>query len=192
VAIVLGMSYLSDLKIGVRYVLPAVPFLFLAISSLVPRLRGRLGKTVLAGACAVSLVVSTLRIHPHELSFFSALAGGAERGSDWLLDSNVDWGQDLSEVPRWLEAHGVAQPFVLYFGHVDPGLYGVDYALPPQAEAPGTYLVSVNFAKGASYVAPDHGRMVRVSGGAPAWLRERPYDDVIGTSIRVYRVSAAR
>ena len=190
-AILLGLTFFSELKTGVRYVLPVVPFLFFGIASLVPRLKLDI-RSAAAALCALSLALSTLRVHPHELSFFSALAGGTARGSDWLLDSNVDWGQDLSEAAPWLQAHGVARPYLLYFGHVDPSLYGIEYDLPPPVETPGTYLVSVNYAKGASYVAPDHGRTVRVSGGAPAWLREHPYDDVIGTSIRVYRVGAAR
>jgi hypothetical protein len=48
--------------------------------------------------------------------------------------------------------------------------------------------VSVNFAKGYSYVAPDHGRTVRVPAGAPAWLKAREPMDRVGDSIWVYEV----
>jgi hypothetical protein len=33
--------------------------------------------------------------HPHELSFFNALAGGPGGGRRFFVDSNLDWGQDL-------------------------------------------------------------------------------------------------
>ena len=42
-----------------------------------------------------ALFVTTLAIHPHYLSYFNALAGGPEDGYNVLIDSNVDWGQDL-------------------------------------------------------------------------------------------------
>jgi 4-amino-4-deoxy-L-arabinose transferase-like glycosyltransferase len=183
--LLLAFTFGNELKIGVRYLLPVLPFLFLGISSLARRRLAPWAR--LAGAaCLVSLLVTTLLAHPHQLAFFSVAAGGAKGGPDWLLDSNLDWGQDLSELPAWLAKAGVAKPFLLYFGHVDPQLYGIDYALPASPVA-GTYVVSVNFAKGYPYVAPDHGRTVRVD-GAPAWLRGRTPDATIGASLFVYRL----
>jgi hypothetical protein len=87
-----------------------------------------------------------------------------------------------------MQAHGLGAVYLLYFGHVEPEHYGIAYTLPPSTPRPGTYVVSVNFAKGYSYVAPDHGRVVAVRQGAPAWLRELTPVDRIGDSLWVYRV----
>jgi Dolichyl-phosphate-mannose-protein mannosyltransferase len=180
----------SSLKIGVRYLLPAFPFIFLGTSRLFAAVgRGPLRlRPVLVSACVVALVGTTLHVHPHELSYFNVIAGGPAKGHEWLIDSNLDWGQDLSEVPGYVNSHGLSAIYLLYFGHVEPELYGIRYRLPPPRPEPGTYVVSVNFAKGYEYVAPDHGRVVRATGGAPAWLKAMTPVDRIGQSLWVYRV----
>jgi len=190
-AFLLGCFVLfSNLNIGVRYLLPIFPFVMLGTSR-VFTLRGpgpmRL-RAGLVGAGVLGLLLTAVRTHPHELSFFNTIAGGRERGHEWLIDSNLDWGQDLGEVPDYMRARGLSFVHLLYFGHVEPTLLGISYELPPPQPRPGTYLVSVNFAKGYTYVAPDHGRMVRVVGGAPAWLKAREPVDCIGDSIWVYEV----
>ena len=49
------------------------------------------------------------RIHPHELSYFNAIAGGPERGRFILSDSNVDWGQDFDALAAALPRLGIAE-----------------------------------------------------------------------------------
>jgi hypothetical protein len=132
-------------------------------------------------------VITTARIHPHQLSYFNVMAGGPAEGHRWLIDSNLDWGQDLTAVRPYMEARGLPFVYLLYFGHVEPEIYGINYALPPTPPRPGTYVVSVNFVKGYEYVAPAHWRTVRAH-GAPAWLRDAAPVDRIGYSLWVYRV----
>jgi dolichyl-phosphate-mannose-protein mannosyltransferase len=190
-AVIASMSLFSALSGGIRYILPALPFLYLAASRCAAGLeRSRWSglRAVALGTCGLWLAATTVRAYPEPLAYFNALAGGSENGHHWLIDSNLDWGQDLGRVPRYLQEHGLKSVGLLYFGHVEPELYGLRYTLPPPQPAPGTYVVSVNFAMGYDYLAPDHGRMVRCVGGAPAWLRERSPDDRIGASLWVYHV----
>lgn len=187
-----ALSGWNALPGGIRYLLPALPFLFLGAAA------GLLGpivnpgrqrwRNVALGVLAVGLALASLAAHPRQLAFFNRLAGGTEGGHRWLLDSNLDWGQDLSRVPAYLAFHGISKVYLLYFGHVEPELYGIDYALPPALPTPGTYVVSANFALGAEYAAPDHWTMGFVPQGAPAWLRARTPDDRIGASLWVYHV----
>ncbi len=178
----------SALNPAVRYLLPALPFLFLGISRLFEGFAPRSvkGALLVAGLAAVGLEAAAA--YPRQLSYFNALAGGLAGGHHWFIDSNLDWGQDLAAVKPYLAARGQDFVYLLYFGHVEPDIYGIDYALPPPQLRPGLYVVSVNFAKGYTYLAPDHGRMVRATGGAPEWLRQRPPDDRIGESLWVYVV----
>jgi hypothetical protein len=180
----------SNLNIGVRYLLPIFPFVLLGASRVFRLLvAGRpTAGGVLVAAGALGLAVTAVSTHPHELAYFNAIAGGREHGHEWLIDSNLDWGQDLTEVPGYMRTHGLSFVYLLYFGHVEPALLGIAYALPPAAPQPGTYLVSVNFVKGYEYLAPDHGRMLKALGGAPAWLKAREPVDRIGDSIWVYEV----
>jgi hypothetical protein len=124
-----GILFLSSIgsayNIGIRHVLTAYPFLALAGASVVARLAGsrETGRPrVLAAAFAFLPVLSgyeLLRIHPHELSYFNVLAGGAERGREILSDSNVDWGLDLKRLASELSRRGISNPTVVYFGGDD-------------------------------------------------------------------------
>jgi 4-amino-4-deoxy-L-arabinose transferase-like glycosyltransferase len=180
----------SNLNIGIRHVLPALPFAFLLLGPIFATAAGRTRSRTTAAAAAAALLAAAgnaAAIHPDYLTFFNAIAGGPSRGSEWLLDSNLDWGQDLYRVPAAVAAIDPEAPlYLLYFGHVDPALYGLRYELPPAAPVAGLVAVSENFLGGASYltVAPG-GAMTGVAGDRAAWLRTRKPALRIG-SILVY------
>ena len=111
---------------------------------------------------------------PGYLSYFNEFAGGAAGGHRYLIDSNLDWGQGLLDLRRWLDAHPPPEPLALaYFGAVDPAIAGIHFRLPPRDPRvvaperrrpgetgelrPGTYAVSVNFVQGLPHVvqSPD-------------------------------------
>ena len=211
---VLGFAacFLTRLDIGVRYLLPIYPFLFLATGSLGRLWRGRVSAPVIALAAGVAaLVAATLFVFPHYLGYFNVLAGGPGRGWQLLANSNNDWGQDLIYLRRELERRGIPSVRLAYFGHVDPEVYGIDYSVPlpegsgadalipgagsePYSFRPGNYAISANLLVGLPYPVVDHGRWVPAGAvlSEPqriyAWFRRRPPDAVIGGSILPVRV----
>jgi hypothetical protein len=58
-------------------------------------------------------IASSLGVYPHSLSYFNELVGGPANGHAHLLDSNIDWGQDLLLLKEWLDAHPEASPLGL-------------------------------------------------------------------------------
>jgi hypothetical protein len=80
---------------------------------------------VLAAALVAWYAAGTLRQHPHHLAYFNEIAGGPRNGYRWLVDSNLDWGQDLKGLKAWMDRHGVAEVKLSYFGTADPGYYGI-------------------------------------------------------------------
>src|SRR5262249_5440140 len=105
IVLVVAASCFDPANIGLRRILPAYPFAILAASQ-----AGRLGmprvpKAIVLGALAVWQLASVVRITPHHLSYFNELVGGPTRGLLYLDDSNIDWGQDLPSLRRWLDAH---------------------------------------------------------------------------------------
>ncbi len=186
------LSFHFGKNYGVRYLLPAMPFLLLLAGVGAEALmrtgrRGALAVGVLVGWQLVACAVTA----PHHLAYFNALAGPGDSGRRWLLDSNLDWGQDLGRVKDYLDANHLDRICLGYFGHVDPALYGIEYTLPPSAPAPGRCAVSANFLAGYGYAITYPGpRIQGVRAGAWSWLDRLQPSARIGRSIYVFDVSA--
>ncbi len=143
---ILVMSLATDINLGVRYVLPGLPFL-LAIAAEAAEAGIRPVRWLVA-ACLLWNAGAVARIHPHHLAYFNELAGGPAHGHAILIDSNIDWGQDLYELAEWLKQHRPGQTVRLaYFGNVDPAILdelglGFRYVLaPPRSPDDLTLLV---------------------------------------------------
>jgi hypothetical protein len=168
-----------------RYVLPVFPFVAVATAKLAFFLRpDRPRLAILVLALLAWAIISSVRVCPHSMSYFNELAGGPENGHNHLLDSNIDWGQDLLSLKEWYSSHPEARPFGLaYYHFLDPRLVGIEFQTPPLGPdigsstenlnnpAPigpqaGYYALSVNFLRGGTFVAPD-GR------GGYSWISRR-------------------
>lgn len=152
--IAVGIAFRNSIQIGVRYLLPAYPFLYVLAGRLGsgPMLR-RGGRRYAAAllVAGLALLAGNARVFPHYLSYFNLLAGGAGRGHRVLLDSNVDWGQDLRELASYLRARGNPPVSLAYFGHVDPGIYGIS-AVPLGAPGgPRLTAISAAYLMGFDY-----------------------------------------
>jgi hypothetical protein len=126
------------LQIGHRHLLPLYPFLFVAAGEAVGRLwswRRPLGlaSVVVLGAWYAT---GTLRNHPHHLAYFNEIAGGPDDGWRSLVDSNLDWGQDLKRLAGWMRESGVSRIKLSYFGSAPPSYYGIDAEALPGYTAP--------------------------------------------------------
>jgi hypothetical protein len=126
-----------------------------------------------AAAALVVAAFIAVRAHPDHLAYFNALAGGTEKGHEWLVDSNLDWGQDLYRVPREVQRLQPEGPIgLLYFGHVDPELYGLQYYPIPPRPVEGVLAVSASFVMGQQYLSPKPGgKITWVRDGHLDWLR---------------------
>ena len=121
VAVLLLASVGASYNIGIRHLLPVYPFLALAAAGVLARwlAAGRRIPALLLCALPLVSLAETAAIHPHELSYFNALAGGPLGGRQILSDSNVDWGLDLKRLAAELSRRGVTNPTVVYFGGDD-------------------------------------------------------------------------
>ena len=152
-------------QIGLRYVLPVYPFLFVYASGIVAspmfvRREVRLG----VGALVLWFMASSLAAYPHYLTYFNEIAGGPSHGIEWLDDSNVDWGQDLILLRDFLDENGVTDAKLTPMGRYDPAMYGVPGVDMPPHEAvailsnpnppPGVYAVSVHLLNRAKLSRP--------------------------------------
>src|SRR5262249_32425150 len=108
----------SRMNIGVRHILPIYPFLFVLLGGSAAFFWNRGGAWAKRGLIVLAAwqVWSSAAIYPDYLTFFSELAGGPKNGHRVALDSNLDWGQDLKGLKRWMDGNGVKKIDLLYFG----------------------------------------------------------------------------
>ncbi len=130
-------SMMSHINLGVRHLLPVYPFLFILCGGVMrarcrrPHLT-RIWNTVIA-ALLLLFLVSSFSIYPHYLSYFSELAGGADKGAKYLTDSNLDWGQELKRLGYFMRERNIPFVYMTYFGQAP-----MDYYLPDVRYLPGS------------------------------------------------------
>lgn len=178
----LAASLTAKVQIGVRHLLPVLPFMALwaGLGAADLTRRGRAARGALA-LLALWTFVSVARVQPFALSYFNEAAGGPAAGWRWLADSNLDWGQDLPALARELQARGNPPVYLAYFGVADPGYYGIRYAqvlpnwnvpragdpIDPAAES-GKVLFAVSATNLVGVYLSDHGVFSWLQGRTPA------------------------
>ncbi|MCA9987418.1 MAG: glycosyltransferase family 39 protein [Anaerolineales bacterium] len=199
-----GLMLTNSLNIGYRHLLPMLPLAYVLIAGLAGRRVADGGAVAPAGlnlavyllpfTLTVALLSVSLAIYPHYLSYFNVIGGGPANGYNILIDSNVDWGQDLLRLQDWMAENEVDSVKLGWFGSARPEYYGINYeplpGLPhhlnlfwdppfdPQNPAPGIYAISVSIL----WEIPLQEK------GLFAWFRAREPDARIGYSIFIYEV----
>ncbi len=186
--IVSVLSFFNELNIGLRYMLPAFPFLFVWLGQLV---HFPVRKTVLRWVSVALLggyVLSSVSIFPDYLAYFNAWAGGPKNGHRHLLDSNLDWGQDLKGLKGYMEREGIDEVGLAYFGHVDPGIYSIPYHVIGERPESGHIAISANFLYGLPYLITYGPKPTLIKPGTFRWLHGHEPDARIGNSIMVFSI----
>jgi hypothetical protein len=129
-------SLTSHLNIGHRHILPTYPVLYIFCGALgwaALRTFARSRATGLVVAAAISGLLGwhatvAAGIYPHFLAYFSPVVGGPSEGYKHLVDSSLDWGQDLPGLKQWLVAnrHPGEPLYLSYFGTSEPDYYGIE------------------------------------------------------------------
>jgi hypothetical protein len=168
----------STINIGFRHFLPAYVFMMIFASRAIAKERHW---TQIA--CAAAMLATTahaVAYHPNYLSYVNL---PHDRAFLDVSDSNIDWGQSLKQVRRWLDENPLAGPVYLgYFGErtgsaIRHYLGNRVLELRPEDPAPdrGTLIISPVWLAGAGD-----------AGERYAHLRDRPPDAVIGDCMLVY------
>jgi 4-amino-4-deoxy-L-arabinose transferase-like glycosyltransferase len=179
---------LNHLAIGLRYILPIYPFLFVFASKAVQIFLSNKKLIGLYIAAITWYIGASCYIHPHYLAYFNELVGGPNNGYKYLVDSNLDWGQDLKGLKKYMQKHDISRINLSYFGSDSPERYGITYNWLPsfvlrdpdpekhELSRKGWFAISATNLQG---VYLDDKNVF-------AWFRERKPVAKIGYSIFIY------
>jgi hypothetical protein len=147
---VYGLACLtSHYDLGLRHMIPIYPVFFVLAGANVIWLLGQ--KSIIKIAVAALLVgttIESLSVWPNYLAFFNQFVGRSRNGYQYLVDSSLDWGQDLPSLHQWLEKNAPAASgipvYLSYFGTGDPKFYGINALLLPgyfDVDSPQTFFL---------------------------------------------------
>ncbi len=138
-------AMISGLNLGYRLILPVLPFALMiagqGAASVIghslwekarrgPAARMWPWSAAVVGVLLAWLVIDSLSSAPSYVAYFNQLIN-RDRDYEALVDSNLDWGQDLIALREWQRAKNVTDLNLAYFGTARPEAYGVSAKLLP-------------------------------------------------------------
>jgi 4-amino-4-deoxy-L-arabinose transferase-like glycosyltransferase len=187
-AIFMASAMKSNVDIGIRHILPVIPFLYLIVAAQL--VRARLMPLLLVLICVA--FVETAVAHPDYESYYNIAAGGEAGGGKYLSDSNIEWGQYVGELSDWLhEPAQAGKPYTLrlFMYPMTPLLehLGLDPAATTRPPS-GLFCISQNVQSGL--LGPSHDNSETPSPAHDySWLKAYPLVARFG-AINVYDLSA--
>lgn len=205
-------SIRSRLNIGVRHILPTIPFIYAltarqianwikgGIMERIPNYNGfwrllvlywkRIKRSFMIIILFIWAILTVIFVYPSFLAYFNEIAGGPDNGYKWVVDSNLDWGQDILRLAQYIETNNIKTIKLDYFSGA-PAEYYIKTAkiISYNREVPqkGWFAVSSTIYMGAC------------RGGAPnckykerayTWLDSYKPIAKIGYSIFVYQINS--
>lgn len=173
-AAIVVVAMASRINLGVRHALPIYPLLAIAGGIALVELWQR--RRAIAVLLTAWIAVSSLLAHPDYIAYFNELA--MQHRDRIVVDSDLDWGQDLPRLREAVAARGIDRLWIAYFGSTDLSRYPIAPAirrLPPRTRVRGWIAISKTSLKGAYGSAHDY-----------AWLEQQTPVQEIGRSMLLY------
>ena len=180
--IFLLFSFICRSQLGLRLILPVFPFLFTACGFSTQYLlsKKRTGYLILS-ALMSWYIFSSISIYPHYLSYFNEIAGGPIKGIEYFADSNLDWGQDIKGLKKYMKEKNIKEINLIYYspnGSLETNYYGIKTSdIHGKSDSP--WAISATWL----YYADTE----PIKSDVPFSLKNRKPDDRIGYSINIYR-----
>ena len=180
-------AIVSNLNIGYRHILPALPFLLVFASTAVIFLRRWRMTRILLWLGLGWVIFSALRQNPHHLAYFNEVAGGTSQGYRYLGDSNLDWGQDLKLLVKTMAEEG-GEWRVSYSGASDPAYYGLSVETLIDVEEAGKTFAAANPQPGQYAISANHLHGLIADADLFDWFRRQSPSYNLGGSILIYEI----
>ena len=189
VCVVLAVSMRSRYQLGVRHLLPILPLIYLFAVMTLTRAKwtGVLFATMFLAA------IETAAVHPDYLAFFNFACGGPSHGDRCLIDSNLDWGQDIYRLSNWLKSdEAKGREYTIRCAYATGPMlqeFGLDSSAL-KAKPHGLFAISKNVLHRFEGAEKMQGQDAVDLGEDYSWVTRYPLVKRIGYSIDVYDLDA--
>lgn len=111
------ISMISSLNLGIRHLLPIYPFIFLIIGYGIFKLWNfkNINFKIIIIILLSWHIIESLIVFPYYLSYFNQLSFTKEK-REILIDSSLDWGQDLKRLKKHVNEKNIKDLKIDYFG----------------------------------------------------------------------------
>ena len=176
----------GSLNIGTRHLLPVLPFMYIFIGLAMQKI---IESKKLAANLAVIIALFTLAVpvvaaYPKYISYFNAFTFGKDR-HELMVDSSLDWGQDLKRLASYVEDRNIKGLKIDYFGGGLPSYYIPDSVEYRSGYGPttGWLAVSATFYQMSKLHGEKEGKW------SYSWLDSYAPVKIIGDSILLYHIT---
>ena len=189
-----AISINTNLNIGIRHLIPVYGATAILVagqlSVLYKHMKAKKAYLAFVGVMCAWLLTETIMVFPYYLTYFNQFAGGPAGGHRYVVDSNLDWGQDLKRLADWVDANNIQKISLDYFGWADPYYYLGNKAIWIRN---GKYTNSKEFIRdnsGGGYIAVSatfYQQSIATDKNY-GWLSEYKPVIVVGNSIFVWHI----
>jgi len=185
-----SVALTTNINLGLRHLLPIFPFLYILVCKATQKWLSfpPNPKTIIVIVLFVWYIFASVSVRPFYLTYFNELAGGPSAGSRYVVDSNLDWGQDLKRLKKWVDENNIEKIKIDYFGGGNVEYYfGEKYEKFDPKSGPQTGWLAIS----ATPLRGGQGRPApgfKDPTGYYNWLKDYEPVSVIGNSIFVYHI----
>lgn len=166
--IFLVFSLFSKADLGIRHILPIFPFIFVFSAKSINLINFAKFKilTIIFLVSMLWYLISAIVGFPNYLAYFNEFAGGQRGGYRIVADSNLDWGQDIYRLKKYLTENKIEKIYIVYPWDGDVALryYGINFEplYPEDQNVKGPVVVSATYLQTEAY----------------SWLKSYPFRQI--------------
>lgn len=178
----------GSLNIGIRHLMPTIPFVLLLIGYLIyPYINTAkkfLPQKIIISILIIFMAASTLSYYPSFIGYFNEFVPRDKR-YEYLVDSSLDWGQDLLRLKKYVDDNNIKVIKTDYFGGSVPGYYMPEAVEWHSSYGPttGWLAVSATFYQSSKLYGEKEGKW------SYQWLDNIKPKAIIGGSILVFNIT---
>jgi len=169
----LAISITGKIDIGIRHILPILPFFYIFISRLVKN-QNLIFRNVFLILALAQIIIGILAF-PNYIAYFNQLAGGGKSGIRHLADSNLDWHQNMKRFGKYAKKNNIKKVYELCWDSASFTYQGIESEILPNTPVNGAVVICAQ----QLVVTPD--------GFEIGWVTKYPPDDIVANAMYVWR-----